>query len=126
MKVRRVFHPNAVCIEPWESIHDAARRMHSGGYGCLAVTSGEDLLGILTEHDVVEAVAKDDHPETATVFEYMTDAPVTVEADEDCAAAAAEMLALGCRHLPVVDHGRLVGIVSSRDLLPLAATAAGA
>jgi CBS domain-containing protein len=124
MKVRRVFTPNAQCIEGWESVREAARRMHDGGFSCLPVISGEDLLGIITERDVVEAIATSDHLQTATVFDYMTEAPRTIHLDDDCSAAAAKMLAIGCRHLPVVDDGRLVGIVSARDLLPLASAGA--
>jgi len=123
MKVLRVFHRDVVCIEGWESVREAAKRMHAGGFSCLPVVSADGLLGIITERDVVEAMAGDDHPETATVFDYMTEAPKTVCPDDDCAVAATEMLSVGCRHLPVMDHGMLVGIISARDLLPFAATA---
>jgi CBS domain-containing protein len=120
MKVQRVFSPKVECIEGWESLREAARRMHGGGFGCLPVVSGDDLLGIITERDVVEAVAEAEHPELATVFDYMTEAPRTIRPDEDCTLAATKMMAAGCRHLPVVDGGKVVGIVSARDLLPLA------
>ena len=125
MKVRRVFHPNVVTIEAWQSLRDAAKLMFTGGFSCLPVVSGDDLLGLITERDVVEALANDDHPQRAKVFDYMTETPKTVSADDDCAAAAAEMLSAGCRHLPVVEGGRLVGVVSARDLLPLAGSSVG-
>ena len=118
MKVRRVYHPKIVNIEGWESLGEAARRMHEGGFGCLPVMSGDDLLGIITEHDVVEAVAEG-HPESASVFDYMTESPKTVRIDDDCLLAATKMLAIGCRHLPVMDADKVVGMVSARDLLPL-------
>lgn len=120
MKVRIVFHPKVECIEGWESLREAARRMHEGGFGSLPVVSGDDLLGIITERDVVEAIADNDHLEVATVFDYMTEAPRTIRLDDDCSLAATKMLAAGCRHLPVVEGGKVVGIVSARDLLPLA------
>src|SRR5579864_7112995 len=116
MKVRRVFHQDVVCIEGWESLREAARRMRAGGFSCLPVVSADGLLGIITERDVVEAMAGSDHPEVATVFDYMTEAPTTVCPDDDCSVAATEMLSVGCRHLPVMERGMLVGIVSARDL----------
>ncbi|HET7421284.1 MAG TPA: CBS domain-containing protein [Candidatus Dormibacteraeota bacterium] len=121
MKVRRVYHPEAACIEGWASLREAARLMHDGGFGCLPVVSGGDLLGIITERDVVEALAENQHLETATVFDYMTEAPKTIRLDDDCTLAATRMLAAGCRHLPVMDGDRVVGMVSARDLIPLAA-----
>ncbi len=120
MKVRRVYHARVECIEGWANLREAARRMHEGGFSCLPVVSGEDLLGIITERDLVEAIAEGEDPGNATVFAHMTEAPRTIRLDDDCTLAATKMLAMGCRHLPVTDAGRLVGIVSVRDLLPLA------
>lgn len=120
MKVRRVFSPHAMCIEGWESVRQAAKRMHEAGISCLPVVSGDDLIGIITERDVVEAMAAGESAAGAAVCDYMTEAPRTIEPDDDCTVAATQMLATGCRHLPVVENGKLVGIVSARDLLPLA------
>ena len=122
MKVRRIFHPDVVSIEGWQSLHEAAQTMFTSSVGCLPVVSGEDLVGILTERDLVEALANDEDPQEATVFDYMTETPKTVDAEDDCTVAATEMLSIGCRHLPVMDRGRLAGVVSARDLLPLATT----
>ncbi len=123
MKVRRVFHHNAASIEPWATLRDAARQMHEGGFSCLPVVSGGDLLGIITERDLVEALAADERPEASTVFSHMSEAPQTVGPDDDCAEAVTKMLSSGFRHLPVIEGGKIVGIVSARDFLPLAAAA---
>jgi CBS domain-containing protein len=120
MKVRSVFHPNAVCIEAWQSLRTAARLMSTGEFSCLPVMSGDDLVGIITERDLVEALASVDRPASAVVFDFMSENPKTVLVDDDCSVAVTQMLAAGCRHLPVLDHEKLVGIVSARDLLPLA------
>lgn len=124
MKVRRVFHPEPVSIEAWEGLRAAARLMHDHGVSCLPVMSDVDLIGIITERDLVEAMAVDELPQRARVFEHMTQRPQTVDLDADCAEAVTEMLALGCRHLPVIDQGRVIGVVSARDLLPLATAGA--
>jgi CBS domain-containing protein len=125
MRVNKVFHPNPVSIEAWQSLRVAARLMSTGEFSCLPVVSGDDLVGIITERDLVEALASTDRPASTPVFDYMSEGPKTVGLDDDCSLAVTEMLATGCRHLPVMDHGKLVGIVSARDLLPLAATAHG-
>ena len=120
MKVERVLHPDVISIESWQTLREAAKAMHEGRIGCLAVVSGEELNGIISERDIVEAVAEAEDPQNACVFDYMTETPCTVKPDDDCSVAATEMLAAGCRHLPVMEGGRLVGMVSARDLLPLA------
>lgn len=124
MKVRRIYHPEVVSIEGWQTLLEAARAMFEGRFGCLPVMSGGELCGILTERDLVEALANDADPRHAKVFDYMTETPKTVNAEDDCSVAATEMLSIGCRHLPVMDGGRLIGVVSARDLLPLATAGA--
>lgn len=120
MKVRKVLQPHVVTIDAGETVQEAARRMWRGQFSCLPVMSSGELVGIITERDVLEAVAGRDKPEKAIVLDYMTEHPQTVSADVDCSVAASEMLAVGCRHLPVVDGTTLIGVVSARDLLPLA------
>ena len=102
-------------VAPDTSLFDAARRMHERKVGAVVVRDGERLVGILTERDVLRAVATDrvDGP----VSESMTPHPDTVEADEQVGHAAALMIHGGFRHLPVVDGDAVVGMVSIRDLV---------
>jgi CBS domain-containing protein len=116
MKIARVFHPSSVYASPVESLRDAAAQMRRHALSCLPVMSQGRLVGILTERDVVEAAAKGVRPSVAHVAEYMNDGGVTVGVDDDIAVAGLKMLAIGCRHLPVMDRGRLVGMVSTRDV----------
>ena len=116
MKVARVFHPSSVHTTPAVSLRDAAEKMRGRALSCLPVISEGRIVGILTERDVVEAVAKGVRPAVAHVADYMNDGGVTVSLDDDIAVAGLKMLAIGCRHLPVVDRGRLVGMVSTRDV----------
>jgi len=124
VKVQRVYHHHAISIEPWATLREAATRMRAGGFSCLPVVSDGELFGIITERDLVEALSGDLHPEASTVFSHMSEAPETVTPDDECADAVTKMLSLGCRHLPVMEGGKMIGIVSARDLLPLAATPA--
>lgn len=87
--------------------------------GALAVFDGADLVGIITERDVLRAVGEGRNTEVATVDEYMTEDPVTVKVDDDASHAAALMVTLGARHLPVKDGGAVVGMLSAKDVLSI-------
>ena len=77
---------------------------------------GERLDGILTERDLMKAVAAG-YSEDAKVGDWMTRHPETIEADDSTGHAAALMIHGGFRHLPVVSDGKVIGILSIRDLM---------
>jgi CBS domain-containing protein len=106
-------------IEPDAALVEATRRMASRGVGAVVVLEGERLAGILTERDILKAVAGGLRPD-ARVSEWMTRHPETVESDDETDHAASLMIHGGFRHLPVVDEGRVVGILSIRDLMRVA------
>ncbi len=106
-------------IEPEATLAEAAKRMAARGVGAVVVLEGERLAGILTERDLLKAVAAGSH-ESARVSQWMTRHPETIEPNDDTDHAAALMIHGGFRHLPVVDEGRTVGILSIRDLMRVA------
>ena len=106
-------------IEPDATMAEAARRMAARGVGAVVVLDGDQLTGIVTERDVLKAVAAGLQPE-GRVSEWMTRRPETIEPDEDTDHAAALMIHGGFRHLPVVEADRVVGILSIRDLMRVA------
>ena len=97
------------------SVVSAAEQMNERRVGAVLVMDGERLVGILTERDVLRAVATGQI--AGAVGDAMTASPDTVEADESAGQAAALMIHGGFRHLPVVEADRVVGIVSIRDLV---------
>ena len=105
--------------EPDERLAEAARRMAKRGVGAVLVLEGERLAGILTERDLLKAVAAG-FTDEARVSEWMTRQPETVEPDESTDQAASLMIHGGFRHLPVVEGGRAIGILSIRDLMRVA------
>ena len=111
--------PDLLTVEPDARLSDAARRMAQRGVGAVLVLEGERLTGILTERDLLKAVAAG-FTDEARVSEWMTKQPETVEPDESTDHAASLMIHGGFRHLPVVEGGRAIGILSIRDLMRVA------
>jgi CBS domain-containing protein len=105
-----------VTVEPEVSLGDAAKRMSERHVGAALVFEGDRLLGILTERDVLNAVGSG-RLAKATVSDCMTRSPETIEASDSTGHAAALMIHGGFRHLPVIEGGSVVGIISIRDLI---------
>lgn len=102
-----------------DRLGEAAKRMVARGVGAVLVMEGERLEGILTERDLMRAVATG-YSDDARVSDWMTRQPETVEASDATDHAASLMIHGGFRHLPVVDQGRVAGIISIRDLMRVA------
>jgi CBS domain-containing protein len=101
------------------SLGDAAAKMTERGVGAVVILEGEAIAAILTERDVMKAVGagKDG---SASVSDWMTRHPDTIEPGDTTDHAASLMIHGGFRHLPVVEEGKVVGIVSIRDLMRVA------
>lgn len=121
MKIRDVLRVGVVTAEPRETLAEVARRMDWLELSCLPVFDHGRMVGIITERDITRATAAGAQPKAARAGQYMTAHPVTVGPDDQVEEATRLMLAFGVRHLPVVQRGVVVGIISARDLLALAA-----
>lgn len=98
------------------TIAEVARMLRDGGISSVVVLDDDRLSGIITERDVVAVVAAGKDPNTTPVREGMTSELDTVEPRTDVLDAAARMARRRIRHLPVVQDGSVVGMVSIRDL----------
>ena len=103
-------------VEPAEPMTDVAQRMVERNLGAVLVVDGARLVGIMTERDIMRAVAHGLHGD-AVVGEYMSKDPETIEPDDTTQHAAVLMIHGGFRHLPVVEGDDVVGILSIRDLM---------
>ena len=99
------------------TLSEAAKAMNAAGHGSLGIFEGRQLAGVLTERDLLRALAADVNPNVATVDQWMSREPDVFHPDIDVEEAAQWLLESGYRHLPVVEDGELLGIVSVRDLL---------
>ena len=103
---------------PGTSVGDAARLMADRGVSAVVVVEQGALVGIFTERDAVfRVIAQDLDPHTTRLDQVMTAQPVTIDGDKSFGHALALMHARGIRHLPVLDRGLPVGIVTARDAL---------
>lgn len=100
------------------SVFEVAELMFRHHVGAVLVVEGGSLIGIFTERDAVSRVlAQGRDARAVRVGEVMTPQPVTVGPDASFGYAMTLMHERGFRHVPVVEDGRLVGIVSARDAL---------
>ena len=103
-------------VSPGDSLSEVAQRMVDRDVGAVLVMDGSDLAGILTERDVLRAVAAGVEEKTV-VSDWMTRDPETMAPEDTTQQAAVLMIHGGFRHLPLVDGGDVVGMLSIRDLM---------
>jgi CBS domain-containing protein len=106
-----------LAVEPGLLLTEVAKRMVAKDVGAVLVMEGGRLIGILTERDVLRAVAADGAGGDTTAGDWMTRDPETLGPDETTQQAATLMIHGGFRHLPVTEGEAVVGILSIRDLM---------
>lgn len=106
-----------ISIEPDATLHQIAQRLASEGVGALVVTEGDRVIGIISERDVVRAVAAGKDLNSTTAGDLGTRRVVTCTPDTTVQAAASLMMEHYVRHLLVEDRNGPLGMVSARDLL---------
>jgi CBS domain-containing protein len=116
--VRDHMSSDLLSVEASVSIREVAQRMVERNVGAVLVLDDGRLAGILTERDVLRAVARG-LGDTTRVADCMTARPETIAPDDTTDHAAVLMLHGGFRHLPVVEADDVVGVMSIRDLVPL-------
>ncbi len=115
-RLEELMQRTVVAVAPEDTIGETAQKMVDAGVGSAVVVDSGRLVGILTERDLMRAVAGRVHASEARVREWMTAEPITADASMHAAEAARMMLEHGFRHLPVVAGDRTIGIVSIRDV----------
>ena len=107
---------DVLTVAPEDTLGEAAAKMTERGVGAVVVSDFGRMIGILSERDIMRAVADRIHSSEARVREWMTADPITATPDTSIEEAGRTMLEHGFRHLPVVDGDRAIGIVSIRDI----------
>jgi CBS domain-containing protein len=121
MLVRDILENKGVTVHncsPEDTLSDVVDLLVRHNIGSLVVTSGGEMVGIITERDILRAVASTGGPlEFVRVHERMTRCPLVAAPGDDVADAMCTMTERRIRHLPVVENGKLVGIISIGDLV---------
>lgn len=107
-----------VIASPDTSVLVAVKAMKEKGVGSVLVTESNTLVGIFTERDLMNRViAEDLAPQNTLLSQVMTEKVIGLEADKPLSHALHLMHQHGFRHVPVLEQGKPVGIVSARDAL---------
>ncbi len=107
-----------IIVAPSLTVRDVLQTMVERTIGCVLVVDEGQLIGIFTERDAVTRVGVNAEKfAERPIFEFMTPTPESIEADAQIAFALQKMDVGGYRHLPVMSAGRIVGVISIRDIL---------
>ena len=114
--VARLMSTDLHTVTPDTLVEAAAATLLDNEISSVLVVEGDRLLGILTSTDFVEIVARSQPKAETTVKRYMTTDPVTTTAQDPVSTVAATMIERGIHHVPVVDDGTPIGIITTSDL----------
>jgi CBS domain-containing protein len=121
MKVRSILATkgtNVITIQPKQSLKDAARLLAEHNIGALVVVNeAGQLVGIISERDIIRAAARLESTLSQPVSEVMTKEVLIGLPNDDLIAVAHAMTEKRFRHLPVVEQGEIVGIISMKDIV---------
>jgi CBS domain-containing protein len=117
MKVRDVMSKDVQVARPGDTLQEVARRMKEGDFGFMPVADGDQLIGAITDRDIVVRALAAGGLASAPVVEFITRDPMAARADDDLKTVLDAMGSRQIRRLPVLDKdNRLVGVVSLGDL----------
>jgi CBS domain-containing protein len=109
---------NLISAEPDALVFDVALAMSEGRIGAIPIIEGERLVGIFSERDLMTRVVVAGRDARGTrVAEVMTNEVITAGLDDGVDRCLQKMACAGCRHLPVVHDGRVIAMLSMRDLM---------
>lgn len=116
MLIKEIMQKKLVTLSPESSIRDAAKKMKDYKVGYLLVTNGESLKGCVTDRDLLICIASGKDPDTTKIGTIMQTGIFTVTPETDVFDANRLMARKNVRRLPVVENGRVAGIVSTSDI----------
>ncbi len=120
MKIRHVLSSkgmNIISATPDQTLREVVQILAQYNIGAVVVLEGENLVGILSERDIIRVLAKDDHILDQLVRDVMTKNVITGRQQDDVNAVLHTMTTKRFRHLPITDEGALIGVISIGDMV---------
>jgi CBS-domain-containing membrane protein len=117
MLVKDVMNKNVVVAKDSATVRDASRVMKNYDIGSLVVLKGTEIIGIVTERDVVESVAQSKDPDVTEVKDIMSKKVITISPEATIEEAVDIMVEHKIKKLPVVEDGKIKGIVTASDIV---------
>ncbi|HVM54140.1 MAG TPA: CBS domain-containing protein [Acidimicrobiales bacterium] len=115
--VRVLMSTPAASADPNVSLFDLAATLEAEGVGAVTLMTADHLDGVVSERDIVRALAAGCDPADVWAADVMAGEPLYADLDDPIVIVAERMLDQGVRHMPVVQDGRVLGVVSMRDAL---------
>ncbi len=117
--VKDVMIDKVATLDTSSMIKDAAKLMDEKNIGCIIVTQNDQPVGILTERDFVRRIASKEKPLTSPLDEVMSSPLISIDPDETVWEAAEQMKVKNIHKLPVIDNDKVVGIITTSDLVEI-------
>ena len=118
--VNQVMNKNVLSVDKSTSLQEAAQKMMKSNIGCVVVTDNEESIGIVTERDFVTKVASEGVPLSTKISEVMSTPLITIDSEETVWEASEMMKEKGIHKLPVKENEKIVGIVTTTDIVKIA------
>src|SRR3989304_2359846 len=121
IKIKDAMIKNVVTAKPSQTVHDGAKIMAKEDVGSLIIVDGKNPIGIVTREDVVNKIVAKNVPANTTLLkDIMSKELVVVSPNDDMLDAARKMSKHGYERIPVLENGKLVGILSTREIAKVA------
>jgi CBS domain-containing protein len=117
MLVKDVMNKNVVVAKDSATVREASRVMKNYDIGSLVVLKGTEIIGIVTERDIVNSVASSKDPDVTEISEVMSKKVVTVSPEQTIEEAVDLMVEHKIKKLPVVEAGKIKGIITASDIV---------
>jgi CBS domain-containing protein len=117
MLVQDIMSRNVICVLADTKLHEAARIMVDNGIGCVVIKNDNDVAGIITERDIMKAVAGEQDLGNMSVSDVMSRYVISIDPSATVDHAATVMINNKIKKLPVMKSDQLVGIITSTDIV---------
>lgn len=118
--VKDIMSKNALTVEKSTTLQEAAQQMKESNIGCVVVMDNSKPIGIVTERDFVTKIAAEGRPLFTEIYEVMSSPLITIEPGETVWEASETMKEKGIHKLPVKDNDKIIGIVTTTDIVKIA------